>query len=340
VRVVVDGVAGQSAEVDVEKLAKETGIEVASVSASAADFCIDGRVHDIDHLLRILEAGNSPERARIREVWCGKECFYERLPEVEFKTPDVENVGVDAIRDALKDVDILVVTVTPTERKAVLHHLGPLPGRTTIVRGSVDLLTFRVGKYGRYAAAHVESAMGSSTPQGSAFTVLEAIDVVHPRAVFVLGYAFGVRSADRRIGDVLVADAVAPYELGKVTAEGTSHRALPLPSGLLLRERFGSYADDWKLLRADGATQVAPKYGLVLSGEKVVADDVFLSNLKTPYPNAIGGEMEGTGAYGAAERRSVPILLVKGICDWADGHKKIARSPLQLSHRPRWPSTS
>ena len=71
-----------------------------------------------------------------------------------------------------------------------------------------------------------------------------------------------------------------------------------------------------------------------------MADDVFLSNLKTPYPNAIGGEMEGTGAYGAAERRSVPILLVKGICDWADGHKKIARSPLQLSHRPRWPSTS
>jgi nucleoside phosphorylase len=31
--------------------------------------------------------------------------------------------------------------------------------------------------------------------------------------------------------------------------------------------------------------------------------------------------MEGAGLYGAAHEANVEWALVKGICDWADGHK-------------------
>jgi nucleoside phosphorylase len=39
------------------------------------------------------------------------------------------------------------------------------------------------------------------------------------------------------------------------------------------------------------------------------------------HPYAIGGEMEGVGLAAAAERERCEWILVKGICDWADGEK-------------------
>jgi hypothetical protein len=38
-------------------------------------------------------------------------------------------------------------------------------------------------------------------------------------------------------------------------------------------------------------------------------------------PEAIGGEMEGAGLYVACQDKKVDWILVKGICDWADGEK-------------------
>ncbi len=36
---------------------------------------------------------------------------------------------------------------------------------------------------------------------------------------------------------------------------------------------------------------------------------------------AIGGEMEGAGIWAASARNDTPWILVKGVCDWADGKK-------------------
>jgi nucleoside phosphorylase len=38
-------------------------------------------------------------------------------------------------------------------------------------------------------------------------------------------------------------------------------------------------------------------------------------------PEAIGGDMEGAGLYAAAGVAKVDWILVKAICDWADGNK-------------------
>ena len=59
----------------------------------------------------------------------------------------------------------------------------------------------------------------------------------------------------------------------------------------------------------------------MLSGEKLIDNSKFKSVLLRQYPNAIGGEMEGTGLWAAAERARKPWIIVKGVCDWADGQK-------------------
>lgn len=46
------------------------------------------------------------------------------------------------------------------------------------------------------------------------------------------------------------------------------------------------------------------------------------------YPQAIGGEIEGVGLAAAAVRHGVPWIIVKAICDWADGEKHKKHQPL------------
>ena len=71
-------------------------------------------------------------------------------------------------------------------------------------------------------------------------------------------------------------------------------------------------------------------FGVVLSGEKVVDNPEFRAELLQHEPHAIGGEMEGTGLYAACNGR-VDWILVKAICDWADGKKEVVRKARQLT---------
>jgi hypothetical protein len=72
----------------------------------------------------------------------------------------------------------------------------------------------------------------------------------------------------------------------------------------------GRIASDWPKVR----------FGLVLSGQKLVDNLDYRESLKSLYPEAIGGEMEATGLYVSATVAKVDWIVIKGICDW--GHDK------------------
>ena len=59
-----------------------------------------------------------------------------------------------------------------------------------------------------------------------------------------------------------------------------------------------------------------------LTGEKVIDDADFRDKLKNVYRNTIGGEMESAGIFAAANDTNTPWLIIKGICDFADGNKE------------------
>ena len=58
------------------------------------------------------------------------------------------------------------------------------------------------------------------------------------------------------------------------------------------------------------------EFGLVLSGEVLVDKEDFVKELKSNFPEAIGGEMEGTGLQASCHRDKKEWILIKGICDW------------------------
>jgi nucleoside phosphorylase len=87
-----------------------------------------------------------------------------------------------------------------------------------------------------------------------------------------------------------------------------------------LLDRFRSGDLDWQ--------GPARHFGLILSGEVLVNDLEYCKKLLSEEPEAIGGEMEGAGLYAATRDAKVDWIVVKAICDWADGNKDYEAQPM------------
>lgn len=214
--------------------------------------------------------------------------------------------------------DLLLVTVTDIETRTVLTLLEERYGRKPQQLFIGDKTYRDLGVIGGAHTFLVRSEMGAGGLGGAILTVAAGIADLNPAAVIMPGIAFGIDPQRQQIGDILVARQLMLYDLQKVATDSEGGFVLrargdrPSASPWLL-DRFRAGGDDWQ-----GA---ALHFGLVLSGDKLIDNLDFRDQLLRFEPEAIGGEMEGAGLYVAAQSRKVDWLLVKAICDWADGKK-------------------
>lgn len=224
-------------------------------------------------------------------------------------------------------VDVLIVTAVDVERDAVLREMKPASDARRIRRAHVGKQTFYLGRMGSYTVALTTCRMGSAGRDASTLTVADAIDVCRPRCVIAVGIAFGGNTAKLKIGDVLVSSQVIAYEAQRKEDGRTVYRGPRPEAGAVLLNRF-SESTTWNCIRPDG--QVLTRFvGPLLSGEKLVDSLTFKAELFSSFPDAIGGEMEASGIYAGASRRDLhEWIVVKAVCDWADGSKSKAHQPL------------
>jgi nucleoside phosphorylase len=147
----------------------------------------------------------------------------------------------------------------------------------------------------------------------------------------LVGIAGGIRSGaeDLQLGDVLVADQVIGYESAKLRPQGPSSRwEVYRPSAELLTIARHLDPRTWRPRittprPADPPGRGVPMIhiGPVLSGEKVLADDAAVAELRTSWPKMIGVEMEGLGAALVLYRANAAFLMVKAVSDYADESK-------------------
>jgi nucleoside phosphorylase/tetratricopeptide (TPR) repeat protein len=216
--------------------------------------------------------------------------------------------------------DVLIVTVTRVESQAVLEVFKKATGQDSkpVVLG--DTIYRDLGTVNGAKVFMVRSEMGAGGLGAAQQTVYEGIEQLSPSAVVMVGIAFGIDHQKQAIGDILVSQHLRLYELQRVGTgtDGkpkiTTRGARPDASPSLL-SRFRSADDDWN----DPKPKV--RFGTILSGEKLVDNIDFRQQIHDLEPEAIGGEMEGAGLYTACQRRKKDWILVKAICDWADGHK-------------------
>jgi nucleoside phosphorylase len=161
--------------------------------------------------------------------------------------------------------------------------------------------------------------MGSGAPGASQATASDAIDELKPDSAVMVGIAFGVDPDKQKIGEILVSRQLKSYELQRVGTDNDNNleiisRGDRITASPRLIGRLRAARPDWS-----GA---AVKFGLMLSGEKLVDNVDFRDKLRRFDPEAVGGEMEGAGLYTACSERKTDWIVVKAICDWADGKKR------------------
>jgi nucleoside phosphorylase len=215
----------------------------------------------------------------------------------------------------------LIVTVTKVEAQAVLEVFSKASGQEWSRQILGKKTYYNLGIHGGTQVFMVQSEMGSATPGGALLTVHQSIQALRPQAVIMCGIAFGLHPDKQQLGDILIAQQIQSYEPQKIDLQrGQMPRGDRATSSELLLDRFHSGDIEWQ-----GAQT---RFGLILSGEKLVNDPTFRDLLLKTEPEALGGEMEGAGLYVAARDAKVDWILVKAICDWADGNKNSAAQPL------------
>ena len=222
-------------------------------------------------------------------------------------------------------VDFLLVTALDEERDAVLRHL-PM---TRCPPSDADVRIYYRGTLATpgcdYQLALV-SLLGMGRVEAATATS-DAIRRWQPACVILVGIAGGVAGRNVHLGDILVSEQVVDYELQKKRDSGdefrwTSHRADPRLLGAahaLARETWVRTLSELRLVAGEPTQHVGP----IATGDKVVASDGFLSQLRSYHPGLIGVEMESGGVAAAAFQAadSPGFLMVKAVSDLADADK-------------------
>lgn len=246
---------------------------------------------------------------------------YTREEWLTIKPPVIVEAGGSAtyVKRRFKPT-VILLTATPLERDTVLKHLDPLPDSGGVIRVFHENNTFFLGRLGRHAVVLCMCSAGASGRDSAQIVTAEVLRFWKSAALIMVGIAFG-RGPDRqKIGDVLVSERIIAYEPERIGSAATITRGQEFLPSARLYNSFRNADVDW-CFRDPTGSNCTPHFGSLLSGEKLIDDPSFKTQLFEKHPTAIGGEMEGVGVAACAMRQKRDWILVKSICDWADGMK-------------------
>lgn len=213
---------------------------------------------------------------------------------------------------------ILIVTIAHIESKAVIEVFQEYTGQPPKAIQAGDLIYYELGVINSIRVFMAQSVMGAGGSGSFRLTVQETINVLSPSAVIITGIAFGTNADKQSIGDILVSQQISSYDIQRIGNNSEEKNSIilrgdrPLAASRLIN-LFRNATLEWKGSNVH--------YGLIFSGEKLIDSIDFQEQLRWFEPEAVGGEMEGIGSYIASKIREVEWIIVKSICDWADGQK-------------------
>ncbi|MBR5678445.1 MAG: hypothetical protein IKX20_09975 [Paludibacteraceae bacterium] len=234
---------------------------------------------------------------------------------------DIQKTDID-----VQNFNFLIVTATKIETES-LHNV--MSG--TILRIVVGDNTYYLGHIGLYNIINVQcSQMGSLAPGGSSQTVNAALkEWSGIKAVIMVGICFGFDEDKQQIGDVIVSKSIRNYETRRVGKDCEIPRGNTYQADSCLMNAFSNLMLSWENIGIDDKKKNLI-IGDYISGEQLVDNIEVREKLHTESPEAKAGEMEGNGLVASCESARKPWILVKAICDFADGNKSKEKEKKQL----------
>jgi nucleoside phosphorylase/FixJ family two-component response regulator len=227
--------------------------------------------------------------------------------------------------------DVVIVAALQLELDAMLDQMR-LVG--DVSESTVESRTYHVveNSNGLRVAAVRAAGMGQ---MNAACLTRDIVSDLAPDSIILAGIAGGLGN-DVELGDVVISDQVVDYEIGKTSPKGFSPRwsaYKPDPVLLNLAQNLtdGPWRNQIPAARPDrkGRGRSSAHVGVVLSGNKVIADEKTAGALSSVWSRSTAVEMEAAGIAAALYTVSSDIgfLMVKGICDKADSSKNDVWQP-------------
>jgi nucleoside phosphorylase len=227
-------------------------------------------------------------------------------------------------------IDFVIITPLEEEREAMWLHLGKpkrLPPSEEDIRVYYPALvpfTFTDGTSGHYKVVLTDLLEMGRVDAATA--VGDAVRRWRTKYVLLVGIAGGLSRAGVKVGDVLISEQIADYELQKLTPDKSEIRwKVYSPAARLLMAARQLRPDDWQpLVREQRPDEGKPlrHSGPMCTGDKVIANGL-MKEYQDVWTKLIGVEMEAGGAAKAAlQAAGAPgFFMVRGVSDLADPDK-------------------
>lgn len=225
--------------------------------------------------------------------------------------------------------DVLLLFVNDNERQAVMDAAKAI-GIEPEIDSNHTFVYHDFGDINGVRVKGLQTRMGASGRGASGAATLTAIQEIDPDFIIAVGVAFGIHREKQNIGEILVSDQVAMYEPAKNASrqtwfgfrkKSTISRGDTATSSERLFSKIQAATLQWENAKVTS--------GLIVSGEKLIDHKAFKQDLLKRYPEAIGGEMEAAGVYASAELKKKDWIIIKAVCDYADGYKDVDKQKNQ-----------
>jgi len=233
-------------------------------------------------------------------------------------------------------IQILLITANENEKDALDRKITPYtPNVTLLYIGRI--FKYHIGYFGNYLVAHVHcKEQGTVKPLAAMPTIDEAYQLFKPKCAIMIGVAYGVNKNEQKIGDILISSIVRSYS--------SVRQSTSLEGGSEIVDRNSSFVPGSIILNLFSQFPLYTKkyrthIGALLCGEELIDNDVYrkkLVDIQNTYiknmngPSIIGGEMEGVGLASVFKNQDNNTwIVIKAICDFADGAKDIDKESNQ-----------
>jgi nucleoside phosphorylase len=224
---------------------------------------------------------------------------------------------------------VIIVVVNQEEYRAVCYHMKSLEIKE--VSTLITLIpSITLGTFGGRNAAVVRTEMGRMCQEN----IKDALKrFPNAEAVIAVGVAYAKSSKKPYVlADVLVSNEIYGYGNARLNGDGTVEARDPMlihrsPFQKQLCEAFTLHRDSWKDFSvSQDSRQAKVHVGGIASCPLLVDSETVRNSIVKKFDKIIGGEMEGGELLKIqkeyqGESRTIGVVIVKGISDFADGSK-------------------
>lgn len=162
----------------------------------------------------------------------------------------------------------------------------------------------------------------------AAIAVKKAVDHYDVNKVVLTGICGGI-DKEMNYGDIIISDQIVDYELAKIQQDGVQVRwnvyrgDFELVQGMKMFKSDAWFSYLKKVFPNIEVEKPNVYSGIVLSGNKVIANNEEVKKFKETWRKALAVEMEASGiAATLFQMKNAPsFVMVKSICDFADSEK-------------------